>query len=354
MTSHPEWNAKTTGTEVAQAFGDAIKGKNVVITGVSPGGLGSSTALAVASQAPKHLILASRTVSKLEEVISDIKQKYPGVKTVPVTIDLASLDSIRDAAKEIESLLAGDGLNVLVNNAGVTGKSRNAITTPDGTRLDKQFFVNHIGTFQLTHLLIPLLQKAAAGSPSGATRVVNISSQGHFVSPIRFSDYAIEKFPDEEAIPEAERASRDSMPPFFFKGMDDEGFPGFVAYGQSKTANILHATELSRRLKGSGIVAFSVHPGIIDTGLDRNLDEDFTDNLKGMAPDQVKTLDGGASTTLVAAFDPALGQVDVGGDVTGYLADCQLTEQAVRDYAKDPAIAKRLWEESERMLQISK
>ncbi|EHA50669.1 hypothetical protein MCOR27_010220 [Pyricularia oryzae] len=353
MTSHPEWDQQTTGTEVVKAFADAIKGKNVVITGVSPGGIGSATALAVASQAPNHLILASRTASKLEEVIADINQKYPGVKAVPVRLDLGSIDSIRDAASKIESLLVGEEINVLINNAGVTDKTRAPITTPDGTRLDKQFFVNHIGTFLLTNLLTPLLQKAAAGSPSGATRVVNVSSHGHRISPIRFSDYALDKYGSDEAIPEAERTHPET-PAFLLKGMDDEGFPGFVAYGQSKTANILHATELSRRLKKSGVVAFSIHPGFIETDLDRSLDKEFSDALKAMAANGFKTLDGGAATTLVAAFDPALGQVDVGVEVTGYLSDCQLSEQLVRDHAKDPAIARRLWEETERMLQISK
>ncbi|TLS23289.1 uncharacterized protein PpBr36_06151 [Pyricularia pennisetigena] len=353
MTSHPEWNQQTTGTEVAKAFADTIKGKNVVITGVSPEGIGSATALAVASQAPRHLILASRTASKLDEVISDINQKYPGVKTLPVRLDLGSVDSIREAANKIESLLVGEGINVLINNAGVTDKIRAPITAPDGTRLDKQFFVNHLGTFLLTHLLTPLLQKAAAEAPSGATRVVNLSSHGHRISPIRFSDYALDKYASGEDIPEAERTHPET-PAFFLQGMGDEGFPGFVAYGQSKTANILHATELSRRLKGSGIVAFSVHPGLIETALERNLDKEPSDMLKEMAADEWKTLDGGAATTLVAAFDPELGQVDVGGEVIGYLSDCQLSDQLVHDHAKDPAIARRLWEESERMLQISK
>lgn len=116
----------------------------------------------------------------------------------------------------------------------------------------------------------------------------------------------------------------------------------------------MHATELSRRFKkhGDNIIAFSLHPGTIETTLSRDLDEEGRNFIasKAAPAGQWKTLDQGASTTIVAAFDPKLRELDVGGDVTGYLSDCQLADHLVAEHAKDPYNAEMLFQESERML----
>ncbi|KLU89535.1 hypothetical protein MAPG_08506 [Magnaporthiopsis poae ATCC 64411] len=297
MTSHTEWDLHTTGTEVGQAFDSAIRGKNIVITGVSPASIGATTALAIAAHGPGKLVLASRTRAKLDAVHADIAQKYPTVDVSSVLLDLGSLDSVWDAAAQIDAFV-DDKLHVLINNAGVNDMHRNPMTTRDGTRLDRQLFVNHLGPFLLTGLLLSALKRAAEGAPKGSARVVNVSSHGHRLSPIRFSDLAFEKPPHGESIPEAERPST-TAPAFLTRLTDPEGgYPGFLGYGQSKCANILHASELTRRyFKDSGILALSV---------------------------------------------------------LGYLADCQLADGLAAPHAKDKEAGRRLWELSERMLNIQK
>ncbi|KAH8683680.1 hypothetical protein BGZ61DRAFT_535102 [Ilyonectria robusta] len=344
MTSHPEFNAKTTGTTVAAAFGKEIKGKNVVITGVSPSGIGAPTALAFASQTPATLILASRTQTKLDAVAADIKAKYPHVLVKLVELDLSSVESITSCAAEITSTI--DRLDILINNAGITLQTRDTVYTPGGIKVDLQFFTNHVGPFLLTDLLLPLLL-ASEGS-----RIVNVSSHGHRLSPIRFSDYALEG-DLYDGVPEDERPPT-GLAPGFLQATD--GYHGFIGYGQSKTANILHASELKRRFqkKGANVLALSVHPGTIDTGLSRNLDEQGRSTLDGTAPAGVwKSIDQGAATTIVAAFDPKLAD---GGDAVDetclYLADCQLANEKLAPHARDAKCAQRLWDQTEKMLGI--
>ncbi|KAH7159469.1 hypothetical protein B0J13DRAFT_642786 [Dactylonectria estremocensis] len=351
MTSHPEFNSKTTATEAATAFGQAIKGKSVVITGVSPSGIGASTALAIASQAPAALVLASRTRTKLNTVASDIKEKYPDVIIHLVTLDLSSIESIRAAAAEIKSVI--DKLDVLVNNAGLTLQTRDPVKTPGGITVDLQFFTNHVGPFLLTELLVTNILAAGSHPSGGGSRIVNVSSHGHRLSPIRFSDYALEA-DLYNGVPEDERPPT-GLPPGFLQVTD--GYYGFIGYGQSKTANILHASELKRRLgrRGSSLLALSVHPGTIDTGLSRSLDEQARNTLEGTAPAGIwKSIDEGAATTIVAAFDPKL--ADSGGDTTVadtlYLADCQFATEKLAAHASDEKCAQQLWEQTEKMLNV--
>ena len=219
-----------------------------MITGVSPNSIGESCALAIATQQPGLLILASRSKSKLDDVVTLIKRHHPEVNIKIVLLDLLQQDSIRQAADEIKAMT--DKVHILINNAGVMLQHR--VTTKEG--IEGQFAANHLGHFLLTNLLMDRLRAAAASSPRGSVRVINVSSQGHRLSPIRFHDYNFEDKP----IPDEEK------PPFpltgtFAKPMD--GYFGFLAYGQSKTANILFSISLTQRLKDEGIVSYSLHPG---------------------------------------------------------------------------------------------
>ncbi|KAJ4391075.1 hypothetical protein N0V93_004689 [Gnomoniopsis smithogilvyi] len=345
MTSNPEFNAKTTGTEAAKALGSSIKGKNVVVTGISPNSIGASTALAIASQDPGTLILASRTAARLDEVAAEVEQKYPSVKIQKVSLDLASLDSVKAAASHIDSLV--DHIDVLINNAGISHMHREEVKTPGDTVVDLTFFTNHLGPFLFTHLLIPKLR--AAASASNAARIINVSSHGHRLSPVRFNDYQISHYV-YDGVPDSQKPPP-GLPEGVLRLID--GYPGFIGYGQSKTANILYATELARRFKkrGDHITTFSVHPGTIETTLSRDLDDEGRRVIEDSAPDRAwKTLDEGAATTIVAAFDPKLAELDVGGDVIGYMSDCQLADELVAEHAKDPYNAEMLFHESERML----
>jgi NAD(P)-dependent dehydrogenase (short-subunit alcohol dehydrogenase family) len=220
----------------------------VLITGVSPESIGSSIALSIASQSPALVILASRTRSKLDQVLRKIQDAYPNVNMETVELDLGSQESVRKAAAEVSKLT--DRLDLIINNAGLMTLQRQ--WTKEG--IEGQFGINHIGHFLLNNLLLPQLLNAAKSNARGSTRVVNLTSLGHRLSPIRFSDYNLEK----KDVPEDEMHA--PLPPMFAKSADD-GYNGFVAYGQAKTANILFSVELNKKLGEKGILSYAVHPG---------------------------------------------------------------------------------------------
>jgi NAD(P)-dependent dehydrogenase (short-subunit alcohol dehydrogenase family) len=222
---------------------------SVLITGVSPKGIGSATVLNLASQNPGLLILASRTRSRVQEVADQVAEKYPDTRVEIVILDLGSQKSIRQAAADVAALT--DKLDILINNAGIVVTSRQA--TPEG--IEQQFGTNHIGPFLFTNLLLPLLRKAAESNPPGATRVVSLSSAGHRLSPIRFSDY---NFEGKEVPPEEDHFK--SLPGAFGKCAPD-GYNGIVTYAQSKTANILFTVYLQKHLPKLGIAPYVLHPG---------------------------------------------------------------------------------------------
>ena len=211
--------------------------------------VGDGIAVAFASQRPKTLVLVSRTKEKVESVASSIQARFPGVRVEVVLVDLGSQESVRNAAKAVAGLI--DTLDLLINNAGATFQHRKWTAE----RIEIQFGVNHIGPFLFTKLLMPLLEAAARQSPPGSTRIVNLTSHGHRLSPIRFHDYNFEG----KEIPEEERPPQ-NIPPSFAKA-DDDGYMSTIAYGQSKTANVLFTLYLQRHLKDKGIMSYVVHPG---------------------------------------------------------------------------------------------
>jgi NAD(P)-dependent dehydrogenase (short-subunit alcohol dehydrogenase family) len=121
--------------------------------------------------------------------------------------------------------------------------------------IEAQFGSNHIGHFLFTNLLLPLLLRSAQNSTPGATRVVNLTSLGHRLSPIRFHDYNFEGKP----LPEEEQPAKNLSP--MMQGKDGQPYNGFISYGQSKTANILFSLGLNERFLNKGIVSYAVHPG---------------------------------------------------------------------------------------------
>ncbi|KAF2845643.1 short chain dehydrogenase/ reductase-like protein [Plenodomus tracheiphilus IPT5] len=328
--THPEWNEKAGGFEVAKAFADQVRGKNVLITGVSPESIGSAIALSFASQSPNLLILASRTKHKLEEVSNSIKNAYPQVNVKIVMLDLMSQASVKEAAATVSKLT--DRLDLIINNAGIMTQKRQ--TTKEG--IEGQFGANHIGHFLLTNSLTPQLLAAAQKNPPGFTRVINLTSLGHRLSPVRFSDYNLT---GKEVPPEEMHAP---LPPAF-AGTSEDGYNGFVAYGQGKTANILFSLGLNERLQEKGVVSYAVHPGSIWTGLSRDLDPEGEAAIKNTSTFW-KTLDQGASTVLVAALDPALKPSQ-----GVLLHDCQISDAA--PHATNPDAVERLWKLSETLVE---
>ncbi|KAK7185161.1 hypothetical protein DPSP01_000804 [Paraphaeosphaeria sporulosa] len=328
--THPEWNQETGGLVVAKAFREQIEGKIVLVTGVSPESIGSSTAASIASQSPSLLILASRTQSKLDDVTKSIKDAYTNINVQTIALDLMSQDSIRRAASEIAQLTPR--IDIIINNAGfMTPKLQ---FTVEG--IEAQFGANHIGHFLLTNLLMPQLLTAAKSNAPGVTRVVNLTSLGHRLSPVRFHDYSFEG----KDIPPEEQ--HQPLSPMFAKGSVG-AYNGYVSYGQAKTANILFSIELNKLLNDKGIVSYAVHPGSIWTGLSRDLDADGEAAIRATSPFW-KNHDQGASTTLVAALDPTL------REPKGILLhDCQIFDAA--PYATDEQNAKKLWTLSEKLVK---
>jgi NAD(P)-dependent dehydrogenase (short-subunit alcohol dehydrogenase family) len=180
--------------------------------------------------------------------VASIKDAYPTVNVHSVLLDLMSQESVKSAATSVTKIT--NKLDVIVNNAGIMTPERS--WTKEG--IEAQFGSNHIGHFLFTNLLSSLLLNSAKSSTGGATRVVNLTSLGHRLSPVRFHDYNFEgkEIPDEEKHIE--------LPPMFAKKNED-GYNGFVAYGQAKSANILYSVCLTNKLKDKGIVSYAVHPG---------------------------------------------------------------------------------------------
>lgn len=206
-------------------------------------------ATSIASQSPALLILASRTQSKLDAVAKTVKTDYPGVDVRTVLLDLMSQDAVKRAAEEVCKMTPS--IDVVINNAGIM-TPRKKLTTEG---IEAQFGANHIGHFLFTNMLLSLLKASAKSTSPGSTRVVNLTSLGHRLSPIRFHDYNFEgkEIPDDEKPPQ-------DLPAIFEKKVDGE-YNGYIAYGQAKTANVLFSVYLTEKLKGEGIVSYAVHPG---------------------------------------------------------------------------------------------
>lgn len=202
-------------------------GRVVVITGANSGiGLEAARALAGAGAI---VVMAARNPAKLAAAVDDIRSTTGRADVHPVELDLSSLESVRNAAKQV--LEGWDRLDVLVNNAGVVLSQRQV--SVDGYEMT--FATNHLGHFLLTELLLDRLRS------STPARVVNVASTAHRLTRgIDFDDLQAER-----------------------------GYNGMVVYNRSKLANMLFTLELASRLEGTGVSTFSVHPGTVRSGWGR-------------------------------------------------------------------------------------
>jgi NAD(P)-dependent dehydrogenase (short-subunit alcohol dehydrogenase family) len=319
------FTAASTAEEVLK--GIDLSGKNVAVTGGHVG-LGLETTRAL-SEAGASVTVGSRDPDRAAPALAGIERIEIGQLDL---LDPASIDAFAT-----RYLAAGRPLHILVNNAGIMGGP----LVRDARGYESQFATNHLGHFQLTLGLLPAL-RAAHGA-----RVVNVTSGGHRLSDIRWDD------------------------PHFTTGYD-----GMLAYGQSKTANVLFAVELDRRWAEDGIRGYAVHPGIvITTSLGNSMPQEQVRAINlnmGLIdesgrpiidPDRErKTPQQGASTSVFAATSPLL--AGIGGV---YLKDNDISpldtpkpidfgaEQDIPSdvvpHAVDPESAQRLWELSERLLR---
>ena len=302
------FNAQTTARE---AIGERrLDGSTAIVTGGYAGiGLETTRVLAAAGA---RVIVPARDPAKAAAALAGIANVANAAN-----IEIDELDLGVPATIDAFAARFGERpLHLLVNNAGIMA----APLSRDARGLESQLAVNHVGHFRLFARLLPALRRA-----QGA-RVVALSSRGHVRSAFDFED------------PNFEHRPYDKM----------------IAYGQSKTANVLFAVEADRRYQQDGIRAFALHPGaILDTDLARNFDPEEMKLVVERARriGSFKTVEQGAATTIWCATSS---QLDGQGGV--YCENCDIAlvktegDDGVRPYAVDPEIARRLWNWSERWL----
>jgi NAD(P)-dependent dehydrogenase (short-subunit alcohol dehydrogenase family) len=302
-----------------------LQGKRILVTGVSAG-IGVETARSLAAHGA-HVVGAARDLNKAEGATAQVRKdaEANGGSFELVALDLANLKSARACADEL--LAAGKRFDVVIANAGV-------MATPLGHTVDgfeTQFGTNHLGHFVLVNRIVPLM--------GNGSRLINLSSAGHRFATVDLDDPNFEK----------------------------TTYAPFVAYGRSKTANILFAVAFDRRHRERGIRAAAVHPGGIVTELGRHMDpsqlQTMVDQmnqqlaLEGKGPFQWKTIPQGAATSVwagvVAPADEIGGRYCENCHI-GYIVPDDVTisaiSEGVRGYALDATTAKALWRKSEEMV----
>ncbi|KAL1603803.1 hypothetical protein SLS60_005394 [Paraconiothyrium brasiliense] len=334
-TTNPGWGFNTTAQTVAATFPDAIKNRTILVTGVNRTGLGYATASAFASQSPSTIIITGRSQTKLDESLASLRAAYPSVTFKPLIVNLSSQASVREAAAEVLKWEDVPAIDIVVNNAGVMNIQERTLSV-DG--IEMHLATNHIGHFLLSNLI---MAKILAGTNK---RIVNVSSVGTFVSPIRFSDLKWET--QHKDIADNEKPNTTMLEAARLPVEDSTTYIPFGAYGVSKAANILFTVGLNKKLGEKGVRAFALHPGEIMTELQRNTDPVWLskamEGRKQAGLGGFKSVEEGAATSVVAAVDPGLK-----GEAEGiFLEDCQVSAK-VPNYAVDEEQADRLWEVSE-------
>ncbi|HEY6964378.1 MAG TPA: SDR family NAD(P)-dependent oxidoreductase [Erythrobacter sp.] len=294
--------------------GKDLSGRTVFITGANSG-LGQETARAMAARGA-HVIMAGRDQAKLDESVAAIHADHAKAQLDTITLDLGNLENIRAATSRARQRFGK--IDLLINNAGVMATP--FTHTHDG--FEMQIGTNHLGHFALTAELMPLIERGAL------KRIVNLSSRGHHFAPVDFED------------------------PFF----EHRPYDPWIAYGHSKTANVLFTVGLEARFAVLGIHAYAVHPGGIQTNLGRHMTPEMMEALMARVTSrdtgfQWKTIPQGAATSCWAATAEEL---EGKGGV--YCEDCHVAEVddesatgGVRSYAVNPSFADRLWKLSEEL-----
>lgn len=276
-----------------------LKGRTFLVTGANTG-IGKETVRALAGRGAR-IVMAGRSEEKNRAAMKEIADETGNTDLDFIPLDLGDLASVRSAAATF--LASGEPLHVLINNAGLAG-SRGM--TPSGFEL--AFGTNHVGPFLFTELLRDHIVA------SGPGRIVNVASTGHYRA----------KGIDWDAVrrPTVTRTA-------------------FDEYCVSKLANVLHAQELGRRLEGTGVTTYSLHPGAIASDVWREVPFGLRQVMKLF----MKSTEQGARTSLYCATSP-----DVAGD-TGRYYDNQ--REKAPSKVVTPQLAAELWERSEKWVTES-
>jgi NAD(P)-dependent dehydrogenase (short-subunit alcohol dehydrogenase family) len=296
-----------TSTASEVVAGLDLSTQRVVVTGAASGiGVETARALAIGGA---EVTLAIRDLKSGERVAGEIASGTGNDRVRAAWLDLTDHDSIRSFAASWSG-----PLHVLINNAGIMALPELELSF-EGHEL--QFATNHLGHFALTTAL-----HRALAAASGA-RVVCVSSSAHQISDVIFEDIDFESRP----------------------------YDPFSAYGQSKTANVLHAVEITKRWSPEGIVANALNPGAIPTNLQRHAGGMKTPEDRRKTPEQ------GAATSVLLAASPRV--AGVGGryfencNEAPVVTDVDLFGGGVAPYALNPESAERLWDRSLALLDWS-
>ncbi|WP_166426166.1 SDR family NAD(P)-dependent oxidoreductase [Paraglaciecola sp. 20A4] len=313
------FDKNTTAEQVASGYD--LTGKNVIITGANSG-IGKEAAR-VLGNTGANVTLAVRNYEAGLQAVKELKER--ALSTVSEAnfsvsiLDISSKQSIKDFCSRYAE--ENKQLDILISNAGIMGVEKSFI---DG--LESQMAVNFFGHCFLSASLAPLLKSATNA------RIVTLTSIAHHIANIDFDDFNFEK--------------TDYVP--------------MVAYGRSKTANVLLAVALHNRLASFGITSLAVHPGVIhETGLNRSMSEEAVARIAASAEGTNKTIETGAATSVWAAISELF--IGKGGL---YLEDCSVAElintpesesvhrfkSGVFPYALDSKAADRLWTQAEKWL----
>ncbi|XP_078081035.1 dehydrogenase/reductase SDR family member 13-like [Mustelus asterias] len=280
-----------------------LRGKTVIVTGGNAG-IGKETALDMARRGAR-VILACRNKERAEAAVFDIRKKSGNNQVIFMQLDLASLKSVRAFAENF--LKSEPQLHVLINNAGIGMHGK----TADGFNL--VWGVNHLGHFLLTRLLLDRLKLSA---PS---RIVTVASTMYRFAKIDFSNLN----------PPGENFSQQMQ-----------------NYCCSKLSNILFVRELANCLEGTNVTCYSLHPGAVKTDIFRTLKWWMKVFCIPVIALFFRSPVDGAQTSIYCAVQEGIEKFS-----GRYFADCKVEE--VLPHARDDAVARKLWEVSERMVGLS-
>ena len=270
-----------------------LAGRTFLVTGANAG-IGYATAQDLARRGGR-VHIACRSPDKGAAAAAEIAAASSNDQVGFLRLDLADLASVEQAAREFTAL--DEPLHVLINNAGVGGQRGR---TADGFEL--HFGVNHLGHFALTQALLPLLTAAAPA------RIVNVASDSHYQA----------KGIDFDALRNRTKS-----------------ITGLPEYAVSKLCNVLFAAELARRLAGTGVTAYSLHPGVVASQIWRRVPWP----ARQLVTRRMLTIDQGARTSLYCATSP-----EVAGESGRYYDSCRDAEPSK---VATPELAARLWDYSQ-------
>ncbi len=282
---------------------DNMGGKICLITGAT-NGIGKATALALAHMGAT-VVIVGRNAPKTTQLVEEIRAASGNQNVDSLLADLSSQQQVRRLADEFKSKYPH--LHVLLNNAGGTFTIRQL--SVDG--IEMTFALNHLAYFLLSNLLLETMKASAPA------RIINVSSDAHSGGKIDFDNLQGER-----------------------------SYSSFGPYGNSKLANILFATELARRLEGTGVTVNALHPGLTSTGFGKNNPGFLMKIMGAVIPLIARSPEKGAETSIYLASSPEVQSIS-----GKYFVDCKVTQPAPQ--AADRTVARRLWDVSAEMVHLA-